>query len=183
MFQIPSRTHNHKGFTLIELLIVILIVGIVYALGFSRIEIGKQKPQALTPLNLKATIIKSEWFNGHATLLCINKCKTCYIRREIGTPFQSYSNAIDLSGITAYTIDNNENLVEIEYERYNDKKICLKMDFYDNGSATQIILQQKDKSYFLPSYFSKAKAFESPEDAKEYWLKDTHLIADNGNFY
>lgn len=183
MFLFPAYQKVHKGFTLIELLIVILIVGIVYALGFSGVEINKTQPKALTPINIKETIMKSEWFDGHATLLCIDKCKKCYLRKNIGAPFQSYSNAINLTNIKVYTIDSRNNLVEIEYERYDDNKICLKMDFYDNGSSTQIILQNDQKSYFLPAYFSKPKAFDSPEDAQDYWLKNSQLVSDNGDFY
>ena len=59
----------HKGFSLIELLIVIIIISIVYFLGFSGIEKSSIKPKALTPLNLKSTVLKSELFQDEATLL------------------------------------------------------------------------------------------------------------------
>lgn len=173
----------HKGFTLIELLIVILIVSMVYFLGFSGVELGKKKPKALSPLNLKSNIINSKWFSGHATLLCVNKCRTCLLRRDVSAKFQEYSNGIDLTGIKAYTVDSENNLVQIEYERFNDKKICLKMDFYDNGSSTQIILENEKESYFLPAFFNEPKAFASPQDAKDYWLENSQLVSDRGNFY
>ena len=172
-----------RGFTLIELLIVILIVSMVYFLGFSGVEVEKKNPKALTPLNLKTNIISSEWFGGHVSLLCLDNCNTCLLRRGIGSEYQEYSNAIDLSGIKAYTIDESDSLVRIEYERYNDKKICLKMDFYPNGSSTQIILEDEVATYYLPAYFDMPKQFKSPEEAEAYWLKNTRLVADNGDFY
>lgn len=173
----------HKGFTLVELLIVVLILSLVYAIGFRNIQIGQPKPKALTPLNLKKTIVSSKKFQGKMTLLCVDKCKTCFLRRDIASAYQPYSNAIDLTGIKAYTIDARNTLVEIEYERYNDKKVCLKMNFYPNGSSTQIILENAQGAYFLPTYFEEAKEFKSPEDAKEYWLKNSQLVSDNGEFY
>jgi len=173
----------HKGFTLIELLIVILIVSIVYALGFSGVELDKAKPKALTPLNLKETITHATWFNGKVSLLCLNQCKTCLLRKDIASPYTPYNNGIDLSHIKAYTIDASDTLTQIEYERYNDKKICLKMDFYPNGSSTQIILQNDKGTYFLPAYFEDAKRFDSPEDAKEYWLENTKLVSSSGDYY
>ena len=182
----PQRAKSitmHKGFTLIELLIVILIISMVYFLGFSGVELGKSKPKALSPLNLKANIVSSEWFSGHATLLCLDKCGTCLLRRDVSAKFQAYNNGIDLTNIKAYTVDNENNLVRIEYERYDDKKICLKMDFYDNGSSTQIILEKKEATYFLPAFFDKPKKFDSPQDAKDYWLENSQLVADNGDFY
>lgn len=178
-----KRLDMKKGFTLIELLIVILIVSMVYFLGFDGVELGKKKPKALSPLNLKSTIVSSDWFGSHVTLLCVNDCKTCFLRKGLSASYSEYSNAINLSNIKAYTVDESDSLLHLEYERYDDQKICLKMDFYPNGSSTQIILADKQGAYFLPAYFEDAKKFESPEDAKDYWLESSRLVADNGEFY
>lgn len=178
-----QRYTNHKGFSLIELLIVILLISIVYFIGFEGIEIAKKKPKALTPLNLKSTIVSSELFGGQATLLCINKCATCYLRPDISSAFEEYTSPIDLSNIKAYTLDKDDALIPIEYERYQDKKICLIMDFYSNGSSTQIILEDDQKSYFLPAFFGEPKAFSSPDEAKEYWLRNSTAVANSGDFY
>jgi len=178
-----ERIRIHKAFTLIELLIVILIVSLVYYFGFSGFEITKSKPKALTPLNLTSTIPRTEAFGGHATLLCVDKCKSCYLRKDISARFQPYNNTIDLAGTVAYTIDKDDHLEAIEYGRFHDKPICLVMDFYDNGSTTQIILKQHNKAYFLPAFFGKPKAFETLEDAKAYWLRYTNLLSDSGDYY
>ncbi len=174
---------RRKGFTLIELLIVILIVSMVYMLGFSPIENETQKTKALSPLNLKSTLISSEGVSEQLTLLCVDKCKTCLLRQGLLSPYQAYTSTIDLSGIKAYTVDASDSLVKIEYERYKDKKICLKIDFYPNGSSTQIILKNEKGSYFLPTFFDEPKRFDSEEDAKEYWLNNSQLVANDGEFY
>jgi len=166
-----------------ELLIVIFIISLVYYLGFSGVELGKQKPKALTPMNLKENIVNSDLFSSHATLMCINKCKQCYLRKNISSSFEAYENKIDLTGIKAYTIDNTDSLISIEYERYNDEQICLVMDFYANGSSTQIILENDENTYFLPAFFAEAKKFASPEDAKDYWLEKSRLVSNSGDFY
>ena len=178
-----QRYAHHKGFSLIELLIVILIISMVYFLGFEGIEMGKKKTKALTPLNLKSTIVSSELFNDQATLLCINKCRTCYLRSDISSGFEEYTSPIDLSDIKAYTLDKDDTLITIEYERYQDKKICLIMDFYSNGSSTQIILEKDQTSYFLPAFFGETQEFSSPTEAKEYWLRNSRTVANSGDFY
>jgi len=182
MYQ-AKRHHWRKGFTLIELLIVIFIVSLVYFLGFEGVEIGKSKPKALTPLNLKSNILNTETFDGHATLLCIDKCRSCYLRKDVTSKFEPYSHGIDLSNIKAYTLDAHESLVRIEYERFQDKKICLIMDFYENGSSTQMILEDEKAAYFLPAFFGKARQFDSIEDAKAYWLANSNLVSGNGDYY
>ena len=178
-----KRYEGRKGFSLIELLVVILLVSMVYFLGFEGVEIGKKKPKALTPLNLKTNILSSELFNGQATLLCIDQCRSCYLRPDVSSAFEEYTNPIDLKNIQAYTIDKYDALKRIEYGRYQDKKICLIMDFYNNGSSTQIILKNDQGSYFLPAFFGEPQAFSSPEEAKEYWLRNSTEVSDSGEFY
>lgn len=178
-----KRYKARKGFSLIELLIVILIVSIVYFLGFEGVDIGNPKPKALTPLNLKSNIVSSELFSGQATLLCIDKCRSCYLRRDVSSDFQEYTSPIDLTNIQAYTLDGQDALVPVEYGRYQDKKICLIMDFYNNGSSTQIILENDTGAYFLPAFFGEPQVFPSPEEAKEYWLRNSTAVSDSGAFY
>ena len=83
-----KRVTLQKGFSLIELLIVIVIISLVYVMGLSTFDVSKPKAKALTPLNLKKTIVSSEFFTGHATLMCVDKCKTCYLRRDVSSTFQ-----------------------------------------------------------------------------------------------
>ena len=178
-----KRYSVNKGFSLLELLIVILIISMVYFLGFEGVEIGKQKPKALTPLNLKSNIVSSELFRGEGTLLCIDNCRSCYFRSDISSPFEEYTSPIDLTNIQAYTLDRYDALTRIEYGRYQDQKICLVMDFFKNGSSTQIILKNDEGSYFLPSFFGDPQKFSTPEEAKEYWLRNSTLASDSGAFY
>ncbi|WP_295419931.1 prepilin-type N-terminal cleavage/methylation domain-containing protein [Sulfurovum sp.] len=173
----------HKGFSLLELLIVILIVSVIYFLGFSGIERPESKPKALTPLNLKSVIMKSKGFHGEATLMCVDKCRSCYLRSGVQNAFAPYENGIDLKDIEAYTLDERESLLRLEYGRYRDKKICLVLDFYQNGSSTQIILKDDEGVYFLPSFFGEAQKADSLEDAKELWLKNSDLVSNSGDFY
>jgi prepilin-type N-terminal cleavage/methylation domain-containing protein len=178
-----KRYNGNKGFSLLELLIVILIVSMVYVLGFRGLEVGETKPKALTPLNLKTNIISSELFRGEGTLLCVNQCRSCYFRSDISSPFEEYTSPIDLTNIQAYSLDRYDALVPIEYGRYQDQKICLIMDFFKNGSSTQIILKNEEGSYFLPAFFGEPQRFATPEEAKEYWLSNTALASDSGAFY
>jgi len=175
--------NTRSAFSLLELLVVILIISIVYFLGFSGIDKSENKPKALTPLNLKTTITNSPLFTGEATLVCINKCRNCYLRQNISSPFEEYENKIDLTGTKVYTLDSQETLHEIQDKRYQDQKICLEMHFYKNGSSTQLILENNHGVYFLPSFFGEAKKVDSLIEAKKLWLEKNELVANSGDFY
>ena len=172
-----------KGFSLIELLIVIIIISLVYFLGFSNFKKSSKKTKVLTPLNLKSTIINSELFQGEGTLLCIDECRSCYLRKDINTPFEAYENSIDLQKVEAYTLNAQDTLQKMEYGRYQDEKICLVLHFYPNGSSTQIILKQNDNVYFLPAFFNVPQKIDSLGEAKELWLKNSHLVSNSGDIY
>jgi len=172
-----------SAFSLLELLIVIVIVSIVYFLGFNGVEKSENRPKALTPLNLKSTIQNSKLFTGEATLICINQCQNCYLRENITSPFEKYENKIDLKGIKVYTLDSEETLLKLEDKRYQDNKICLEMNFYKNGSSTQLILEDKKGVYFLPAFFGEAQKVDSLSEAKALWLKHSKRIAHSGDFY
>ena len=174
---------TQKGFSLVELLIVIIIISLVYFLGFSNFEESDNKPKTLTALNLKSTIMKSNSFQGEGTFLCIDECRSCYLRRSINSPYEAYENNIDLENITAYSLDVHDNLQKLDYGRYQDERVCLVLHFYTNGSSTQIILKQNDTVYFLPAFFDEPQKVDSIEEAKALWLKDSHLVTNRGEFY
>lgn len=178
-----SYKTTRSAFSLLELLVVIVIVSIVYFLGFNGVETGGNKPKALTALNLKTTIQNAGLSRGKATLMCINNCRNCYLRTDIGSPFEAYENNIDLAGTKAYTLDAQESLLLLEGGRYQDKKICLAMNFYKNGSSTQLILENRHGIYFLPAFFGEPQKVDSLEEARDLWLKNSRLAAGSGDFY
>jgi len=173
----------HRGFSLIELLLVIFIVSLVYFLGFSTVEKSEKKARAVTPLTLKTEIRDSSLFQGEGTLICINRCRTCYLRKDIASPFEKIAQPIALGTLQVYSVNHNNELYKHDFGRYQDSKICLLMDFYHNGSSSQLILQNSKGIYFLPSFFGSPQKVSSLEEAKEMWLSGTDMVKDQGDYY
>ena len=176
-------TQYRQGFTLIELLVVIMIVSLVYFFCLIGVEKISAKPQPLTPLNLKSILLQNDTASKRMTLMCLNKCQTCYLKRQMDGSFEIYDNSIDLTDTKVYTLNSGNDLTAVEYGRYQDDKICLLIDFYPNGSSTQLILKQRDKVYFLPAFFKEPIETKTIEEAKEIWLENSRLLSDNGDFY
>ena len=177
------RAKYHKGFSLLELLIVILILSIVYFLGFDGLSINKPKQKALTPLTLQSTLSSMFPLGGKSTFICTNHCTKCYWRSGLQMPFEPYEQSINLGDIKAYTIDSEDTLTPIEYGRYNDNPICLMVEVYPNGSTTQLIIEDSRQSYFLPSFLGEPRIFASTNEAKEYWVQKSEALYGSGDFY
>ena len=172
-----------KGFTLIELLIVIFLILLIYTTVFSYFTEEETKPEPLTPLTLKASLSDAGMLSGQTTLLCIDKCKSCYLRQGIQNDFEPYENGANLQNTEVYLLDAYNDLSLAEYGRYNDKKVCLQLNFYPNGSSTKAVLKTPEGLYYLPSYFGKPQEVESLDEAKELWLKDIKPVSGRGEFY
>jgi len=86
--------------------------------------------------------------------------------------------------IGEYILDRNGNPQKLDLGRYKDKKICLRLRHYKNGSISQVILELKDKALFIPSYFGEGKSFDSVDQAASWWLEDTlRGVKSQGEWY
>jgi hypothetical protein len=173
----------HKAFSLLELLLVIFIVSLVYFLGFEGVDKMSTPKERLTALSLKKVVTHLPQFTGKGTFMCIDRCRSCYLREGIDTPFEKVELPIALAGLKVYRIDESDNLQEMEFGRYQDNKICLLMHFYPNGSSSQLILETDDEVYFLPAYFGEPQKTASLTKAQDLWLQHAHDLDDRGDFY
>jgi hypothetical protein len=181
-------THQRKNrfqeaFSLLELLLVIFIISLVYFLGFSGVEKPKKQQTLITPLTLKSTLMHDPLFQGERTFLCINACKSCYIRKNISEPFEEYKGKLQLHKATSYIVNRNNMLQELEPGRYQDQKVCLLFHIFPNGSSTPLIIQTTEGIYFLPSYFGKPQKVDSLEEGRDLWLQYDDALSGQGDFY
>jgi prepilin-type N-terminal cleavage/methylation domain-containing protein len=173
-----------KAFTLMELLIVIFIVALVYFLGFGAISWSNKKNNQITPLNLKTTIQNSTSFEGHGKLICLDHCKSCYFQTNINAPLRKIKNPIKLGeDVSIYQLDRDDTLTRRDFGRFDDKKICLVMDFYKNGSSTQMVIENSNGIYFLSAFFDTSSKVNSLSDAKDLWLQYNKPLQNLGDFY
>jgi prepilin-type N-terminal cleavage/methylation domain-containing protein len=183
MHPFRQQVFMRKGFSLMELLLVIFIISLVYYLGFEGVEKSTRKTEKITPLTLKKSVRNHTLFQGSGTLLCIDHCRKCYLRKDISTPFEEIEETMALGDPKVYRINAQDDLYRPDYGRYQDNEICLIVDFYPNGSSTQLILQNDKGTYFLPAFFGKAQKTDSLDDAQKLWLAHTKELKDRGNFY
>ncbi len=159
-----------RGFTLVELLLAILLIGILATFVFSQPREYKKNQKKVTISNLPEAL--QQGLSGDGELVCIKDCTECYYLTDTKRA-QSAPLPLPLKVTNEYILDRNNNPIKIEKGRFNDKKVCLRLKHYKNGSISPVILEIKDKYIFLPSYFREGKEFDSLNEAVRYWLKDS----------
>jgi len=171
-----------KGFTLFELLIVILLMGLVVFFVFSTPSVPKTRTEAIT-LETLPKFFRSN-LQGYGELVCINKCSSCFYLNGSIKP-QSFSLPLQLKIKNVYILDRSDNAQKIEYGRFKDKKVCLRLKHYKNGSISQEILElEGDKFLFIPAYFGNGKVFDSLNDAQNWWLRNMQIAPQSrGDWY
>ena len=174
---------HHKGFSLIELLVVIMIVSMVYFLGFSGLEKPSSKKQALTPLTLKLALQKSHGSHTAITFMCLKGGEECFISKGDNLQFHPYKSPLNLHNIHAYAMQPNETLERVEYGRFHDKKVSFVFHIYPNNSSTQIVIEQNKHFYFLPSFFREPQEVDDLDQAEALWLQGSDVLDNSGDFY
>lgn len=175
------QMNSRSAFTLIELLLAIFIVSLFAYIVFATPSDYKKPKEKVTVSNLPSFFQKN--LHGDGEFICIKKCKECYYLSGSSKP-QSAPIPIPLDVVAQYTLDKNGNPQKIDLGRYKDSRVCMRFRHYENGSISQIILELKEKSLFIPSYFGEGKSFDSVDQAASWWLEDTQNgLKSKGEWY
>ena len=170
-----------SGFTLVELLLAIFIVSLFAYFVFATPSSVQKPKEKITVSNLPTYLQKN--LNGEGELVCIKNCKECYYITNHSTP-QSAPLPIPVDVVAEYILDKHGNPQKLDLGRFRDKKVCMRLRHYKNGSISQVILELKEGAYFIPSYFGEGKVFDSVSQAANWWLEDTqHGIRSQGAWY
>ncbi len=169
------------GFTLVELLLAIFLVGLFAYFVFATPSDIKEQKEVITISNFPKFLQKS--LNGDGELICIKNCKECYYLTNSAKTTNT-SIPIPLNVVNEYILDKNDNPVKLDLGRFKDKKICMRLRHYKNGSISQVILDLGGKALFIPSYFGEGKEFDSVDDAASWWVKDSqNALRSKGDWY
>jgi prepilin-type N-terminal cleavage/methylation domain-containing protein len=164
-----------RGFTLIELLIVILIIGIVYALFVS----GFDTRAKVTPLRfeeLKTTLLTLSK-NRPVRVECRGEaCETCRIIQE-GQEEREIVLFHEKPHVFAY--DRHGYLKE---KRYADER-CFDFTIRANLSSDTILVEREGKYYLFYAYLAPTAVFEEYDRAAAAFDPAGQILLDTNEYY
>jgi prepilin-type N-terminal cleavage/methylation domain-containing protein len=156
-----------SGFTLLELLIVVILMGVVYALVLYPLTHSKTVEKI--EMSDFRSLLKPYASKSPAELICYDDCRHCAI-------FSNRVRTAELSDLhlsselKTYRYDLMGDFKPIHYpDRLIDDKfqnVCLSFTLYPNGSSTQLFLEEDKDVTFYPTYFGAKREFSTIEEAK-----------------
>jgi len=175
------ESRRRPAFSLLELMIVIIIISLVYALTFASMRKNQKEPKALRAENLKSTLMEQGLGHTEGEFFCLDKCTQCFLFQSGETT--EYSGKLALGDLVAYRMGRDQKLEKVDFGRYRDHPVCLRFKLHRNGSSTQMVLQNKSGTYYLPALFGETEKVDSLEEAEKLWLKYNNLMEDSGEYY
>ena len=161
---------NRKAFTLFELMVVVMIIGVVYALVLGSFDPKK----TVKVINLKyiKDALTPYWQKGvKVELVIYDKCKksALLINGEPKEDVELDMNMDMFKGIKAYKLDRHNGERDIEFTpiQIDNKlyKTCFNFTLFPNGSNTSFIAKSGKKFYLYRPYFEPTYVTTKLDDA------------------
>lgn len=166
-----------KGFTFFELLLVLVLIGLFYALLVANFNINSNKSVSIGLHNLKEYLHDLKEDEGvDVKLVCLDKCEECVV--FIDNSLQKIKLNIFKKEPKVYQIINDE-LEEIIFPEYINKKqvskkVCFSYNAYANNSFDEMIVNYDESSYLFGSFLEKTQIFDNENLAFDF-LKNERL--------
>jgi len=163
---------NRKAFTLFELMIVVLIIGIVYALVLGRLD-PKQHMKIASLKALRDTMTAKHHEGQRLDLYIYGKCDKAalFVNGEYREKMHVDLAVSLFENLEVYKSDpfGHERKINFVPVRIEDKlePVCFRYTVFPNGSASNYIVHQikKDRYIVFPPYFEDVNETDSLEEA------------------
>ncbi len=171
-----------KSFTLIELIIVIILSGVsAYLMISSDTFAVNSKQDKFSLQNVKSFLLDNYTFNDSISFICVEEDYSCFVKVDgsINSDFKieklfstspdvyEYNQKREKVDFVPIQIDDDEYNVIFEFKINSDFK-----------SKDYILDTLEDRVYVFNSIFSKAKIFESLDEAFESFDKSSKEVRD-----
>jgi len=159
-----------RAFTLFELMIVVLIIGIVYALVLGRMN-PKQYMKIVTLDSLRDTMTAHHREGQRVDLILYENCRksALFVNGEYQEKMHINIKPEMFEKAEVYKSDPFGHARKITFppQIIGDKlePVCFRYTIFPNGSGSNYIIRQKDKYYVFPPYFEDVNVTDSMEEA------------------
>ncbi len=167
---------NRKAFTLFELMVVVMIIGVVYALVLGSFD--PKKSVKIVTLQYIKDALSPYWTKGvKVELVIYDRCResTLLINDQLQDDVETNINAEMFKDIKVFKNDRHNGERELIFSPLLiDKrlhKVCFRFTLFPNGSNSSYVIKSGKKYYAYFPYFEETYVTTALDDALEVFQK------------
>jgi len=174
---------SKSSFTLFELLVVILIISIIYGIFIEKIG-SKEHQIKKSDLGSIQRLFEGIDFNESASIVCIHKCKTCFLYvdgkkvSKISSWFQEEPKVYDFD---IHGILSPVSFLPI-FEEHNPQDVCFEYTLYPNKSHSSYIVEYQKRFYVFSAYMKPVQIVGSISQAQELYDPSQWVPTDSSEY-
>ena len=153
-----------SAFSLMELMLVVVIIGVVYAMALSSFKVPDTKDLDTITLLTLPKYLRDNFALQDAKLVCFEPCGKCRIL--VDDEWQEKElELFDSSEVSSYTLDKEGFTIESEYAPHDKedayKKACFILHKRINDAIEPLILKAENKFIYYKAAYEEVKYYKS----------------------
>ena len=153
-----------SAFSLMELMLVVVIIGIVYAMALSSFKAPDTKDLDAVTLLTLPKYLRDNFALQDVKLVCFEPCGKC--RLLVDDEWQEKElELFDSSDVTSYSLDIEGFAEESEFAPHDKedsyKKACFILHKRVNNAIDPLVLQSEDRFIYYKAAYEEVKDYES----------------------
>ncbi|HIC43748.1 MAG TPA: prepilin-type N-terminal cleavage/methylation domain-containing protein [Sulfurimonas sp.] len=170
---------KRRAFSLMELMLVVVIIGVVYAMALSSLKPPEKKELEAFSLLTLPKYLRENFALQDAKIVCFEPCGRCSVLVD-GDWQDDEIELFDSSGASSFSIDIEGFAKTSEFapHDYEDgyKQACFILHKKSNDSIDPIILEENGRFIYYKAAYEKVQSYETLSAIQTAYQKETNII-------
>jgi len=170
-----------KAFSLLELMLVVVIVGVVYALALSTMKVPSKTDAEAFTLATLPKYLRENFKLSDAKIICFEPCGKCSVVVD-GEFLDEELSLFDKSNVRSYELSYEGYGTEKEYLPYDVqdpyKQACFVLHKWSNGAIEEVVLESDDSFIYYKAGYDKPISYKSLAKLQDAYKQELDVIRD-----
>lgn len=162
-----------------ELIIVVVIIGVMYALGLSQMKAPKTEDIESFTLFTLPQYLRDNYRLSDAKIVCLEPCGKCSVLVD-GAFLEKELELFESANVKSYELSLDGYATEKEYLPYDKqdtyKQACFVLHKGVNDSIEPVVLEVEGRFIYYKAGYEKAKSYKSLAILQDSYKKELDLI-------